>query len=120
MAMPDVNKTPAPPGPPVPIPYPNIAQANTATGTCPKVLIENKETVVDKSKIPSSDGGAPGTAGGVQSGVNSKATTFRGAASNVYCGPDKLVRVTDVTDQNDLNAKGQQMSPSQMKVVAGP
>ena len=34
-AFPDVCLTPAPPSPPVPIPYPNIAQLADATGTAP-------------------------------------------------------------------------------------
>ena len=37
MVLPDVCKTPAPPAPPIPIPYPNIGQASDTTSGPTKV-----------------------------------------------------------------------------------
>lgn len=69
-AMPDVCLTPAPPGPPVPVPYPNTAQMASANGAITVVLAENKETIAEGAKIPNSSGDEAGTNGGVTSGTN--------------------------------------------------
>lgn len=41
-AFPDVCKTPAPPAPPIPIPYPNTAQVATAVKPSMKVKVMNQ------------------------------------------------------------------------------
>ena len=64
IAFPDVCKTPAPPAPFVPIPYPNIAQSSdTASGT-KKVKAEGKPICVQNSNFSTSTGDEAGTAGG--------------------------------------------------------
>ena len=63
-AFPDVCKTPAPPAPPIPIPYPNIAQSSdTAKGT-KKVKIDKKSVNIEKSNFSTSTGDEAGSAGG--------------------------------------------------------
>lgn len=116
-AMPNVCKTPAPPGPPVPIPYPNISQINTATKTVSKVLIEHKETVVETSEIPSSMGDEAGVAGGLKSGVHGKTTRMKEYSTKVIAGGKKIVPATAGTDQNDMNAQGKVVAVAQMKVL---
>ena len=65
MGMPDVCLTPAPPAPPIPIPYPNIAMVNQAKKTSKKVKFAGKEVVTIKSEISRSSGDEAGTNKGV-------------------------------------------------------
>src|SRR5262245_28328034 len=67
IAFPDVCKTPAPPGPPIPIPYPNIANSSdTADGT-KNVKVEGKPVCVKNSSFSTSTGDEAGSVGGVAS-----------------------------------------------------
>jgi hypothetical protein len=122
MGMPDVCLTPAAPSP-IPIPYPNMAQVNGADGTIDKVLMENKETVVEDSKIAQSSGDEAGTAGGVVSGLNRGEAHFTLYSSKVYAKGKKVVFHTAQTTHNGSSANlpvGAQMVPSQTKIVVGP
>src|SRR5580692_229400 len=69
-AFPDVCLTPAPPAPPIPIPYPNIAQSSdTADGTS-TVTCDGNPVCVSSSNFSTSKGDEAGNApGGVASGV---------------------------------------------------
>jgi hypothetical protein len=119
MAIPDTCKTPAPPAPPVPIPYPNIALMPAATGAIDKVLIENKETIVESTKIPSSSGDEAGVAGGVVSGVNMSQAAPKTFSSKVYVKGKKVVMLGAVMGHNGSNANmplGAHIVPSQVKV----
>lgn len=113
-AFPDVCKTPAPPGSPIPIPYPNIAQLADAT----KITDEsNKKLLVGPaglhvllkdSEISTSSGDEAGSVGGVTSGKIKGKCVITQASSSVVYGPDKLgiARFMDTTDQNAGNATG--------------
>src|SRR5262249_28123607 len=72
---PDVCKTP--PAPPVPTPYPNMGQVSSSDSTVSKVVICNKETVVESSKIPNSKGDEAGTLKGMVSQTNMSAIQFK-------------------------------------------
>lgn len=118
LGLPDVCLTPAGPSP-VPIPYPNIGQLDGCDGAVDKVLIENKESVVEDSKIPSSSGDEAGTIGGVVSGLNRGEVQFKTYSSKVYLKGKKAVYHTAVTAHNGTNANlpvGTQVAPSQTKV----
>ena len=66
-AFPDVCKTPAPPAPPVPIPYPNIAKSSdTANGTS-TVSCDGNPTCVKDSNFQVSTGDEAGSLLGVKS-----------------------------------------------------
>jgi hypothetical protein len=82
MGFPDVCKTPSPGGP-IPIPYPNIALLNNASGsTCTKkVKVGNKKVLTKKSKITMSTGDEAGSAGG-------------GVVSSKFKGPAKPIRTS--------------------------
>src|SRR5512138_1568550 len=70
IAFPDVCKTPAPPAPPIPIPYPNIAMSSdTAKGT-KKVKVEGKPVCVKDSNFSKSTGDEAGTLKGLVSNKN--------------------------------------------------
>lgn len=63
LLFPDVCKVPAPPAPPVPTPFPNIALLNTAdSGTCAsKVKIESQPALTVATEIPRTQGDEAGT-----------------------------------------------------------
>lgn len=122
-AFPDVCLTPAPPAPPVPVPYPNTAQLAASNGVVDKVLIENKETVVDGSKVPNSSGDEAGVSGGVTSGVNMGPVEPKLFSSKVYFGGKKAVFLTSMSAHNGTSANmpvGAQIAPSQTKVLVAP
>jgi hypothetical protein len=115
---PDVCKTPAPTGAPLPVPYPNMADVSGSDDTCDKVVIVNKETVVESSSISSSKGDEAGTVGGVKSNVNRDCCKFKKYSSKVYAGGKKVVYHTVTTAHNgsNANAVGAHAQPSQTKV----
>ena len=123
LAFPDVCKTPAPPAPPIPIPYPNTAQMNQANaGTCSqKVLIENKNTVTKKTEIPMSSGDEAGSAGGVMSGkIKGEATFTKKFSMKVKAEGQNVVYHTCMCGQNGKSANspaGTHVAPSQTKVL---
>lgn len=122
-AMPDVCKTPAPPAPPVPIPYPNIAQLASATGTAMKVMVENKPVIVEGAKVPNSQGDEAGTAGGVVSGTNMGPAQFKMGSSKVTAQGKAVVFLGGMTAHNGSNANapaGTIIAPSQAKVLVMP
>jgi hypothetical protein len=121
-AFPDVCKTPAPPAPPIPIPYPNIAQLTMASKVSTKVKIVGKEAVTTKSEIPSSNGDEAGVAGGVKSSKNMDKTTFTKGSGKVKVEGEPLVHVTSQTQQNgaSANGPGTVVAPSQPKVLVTP
>jgi hypothetical protein len=117
-AFPDVCKTPAAPSP-LPIPYPNMAMLNGTDKAIDTVLMENKETVVESSKVPSSKLDELGSLGGLVSGVNRDQVTFKKYSSKVYAKGKKIVHHTAVTAHNGSNANmpaGCHVAPSQTKV----
>ena len=123
MGAPDVCLTPAPPGPPVPMPYPNMAQIAAANGVITTVLIENKETLAEGSKVPNSSGDEAGTNGGQTSGQNMGPAEVKAFSSKVFFAGKKAVFLTATVGHNGSNANfpaGAIVAPSQTKVFVGP
>jgi hypothetical protein len=115
---PDVCKTPAAPSP-VPLPYPSLAQVGSTDKAIAKVVLENKQTVVESSKIPNSSGDEAGTLKGVVSSTNMSVVKFKKYSSKVYAKGKKIVFHTAPTAHNGSNANlpvGVHGSPSQSKV----
>ncbi len=117
-AFPDVCKTPAPPAPPVPIPYPNIAMLNQATGITDE---SDKEVLVGPagdhillmdSEVKTSTGDEAGSVGGVKKGKTKGACKVVKASGSVVYGPNQkgIARFMDSTEQNDGNAQGMILS----------
>lgn len=127
MGFPDVCKTPAPPAPFAPIPYPNIAMCNQADGgTCSsKVKILNKEVCTTKTEISMSSGDEAGSAGGgmVSSKMKGPAIYKKGS-SKVKVEGAPMVHLTSMVALNGgSNANtppGNQIAPSQTKVTVMP
>lgn len=65
--FPDVCKTPAPPAPPIPIPYPNIAQSSSACDTSTTVSADGQKIMLKNSVYSTSSGDEAGSIGGVVS-----------------------------------------------------
>ena len=122
MAMPDVCKVPAPPGPPVPTPFPNIAMLNQADGsTCSsKVRICGRKACTVATEIGRTSGDEAGTLKGVVSSSNMDKAVFRSGVSRVQVeGKDIAVHLRP-TAHNGSNANapgGTHVAPSQTKVI---
>jgi uncharacterized Zn-binding protein involved in type VI secretion len=117
LAFPDVCKVPAPPGPPVPTPFPNTAMPQMASGAASKVLVCGMPALTTGSSIPSSNGDEAGTAGGVTSGnIMGKASFVKGSTKVMLQGKP-AVSLGATTQQNGTNASGSVLAPSQTKVM---
>ncbi|MGZ3419909.1 MAG: PAAR-like domain-containing protein [Polyangiales bacterium] len=119
-AMPDTCKVPAPPAPPIPTPFPNMAMVAQAMPLSTKVMIENAQVVFETSKIPMSSGDEAGVAGGVVSGMIKGEVAFRTASSKVFAEGKKVVRLLSTTAHNGSSPNapsGMQIAPSQAKVL---
>ncbi len=115
---PDVCKTP--PAPPVPAPYPNLGKVGSSDKAISKVVMQNKETVVESSKIPNSSGDEAGTLKGLVSQTNMSKIKFKKYSSKVYAKGKKIVFHTAATAHNGNNSNapvGAHASPSQTKVL---
>lgn len=103
-AFPDVCKTPAPPAPPVPIPYPNIAKSSdTANGTS-TVKCDGNPTCVKDSNFSTSTGDEAGTAGGgVVSNKTKGKAEFVNFSFDVKFEGKNVARALDLMLHNDKN-----------------
>jgi hypothetical protein len=106
-AFPDVCKTPSPAGPPVPIPYPNIAQSTDADQVTKKVTVQGNGVMVKGSTFRMSTGDEAGSAGG---GVVSN--TIKGKAEFVNYSFDVQFEGKNVARQLDLMLMNKQSSPN--------
>ena len=122
MGMPDVCLVPAPPGPPIPTPFPNMAECMMATGTTTKVLVQCMPALTQSSTIPMTSGDEPGVGGGVISGVFIQQAAFKTSSSKVLFQGKNAVMLTGTTAHNGSNANvpaGVHMAPSQTSVLVG-
>jgi hypothetical protein len=74
VVFPDVCLTPTPGGPPVPVPYPNIARSSDTSQGPTTVTCDGEMPMTQGAQYSQSSGDEAGSAGGVASG------TFRGVA----------------------------------------
>ena len=122
MAMPDVCLVPAPPLPPIPTPFPNMAMASQGLPpTCAMtVLVSNKFMIVLNAMIPMSNGDAAGVVGGVMSGMIMGPVTFKLGSFKVMAEGKGICSLAAMTSQNGMgpgNATGAILTPSQPKVL---
>ena len=94
--MPDVCLTPAPPGPPVPIPYSNVAVSQDADQGAKTVLVDGNPTLVEGSVFSKSTGDEAGCVGGVTSGVTKGAAQFIGCSFDVFVEGIGVARMGDL------------------------
>ena len=121
LAMPDTCKVPAPPAPPVPTPFPNMAMLAQANGgTCAlKVKIMNQPAVHKSTQIPMTSGDEAGVAGGLVSGQNMGPAAFKMGVMTVKIEGNDAINQMKSTGQNgsSANGMGTLLSPSQTKVL---
>jgi len=120
-AMPDVCKTPAPPAPFVPIPYPNIALGSTALPptACLKVLLMAGPAHTLMTTIPMSNGDNAGVLMGVASQMVMGPSRHLMGSTNVLYGGIPATKMTGMTGQNgmSMNIPGMTLVPAQIKVL---
>jgi hypothetical protein len=122
-AMPDVCLTPAPPAPPVPVPYPNTGMVNQASKTATKVKFAGKPVVTKKSEISRTMGDEAGVNKGVMSGMNMGKLTYKMGTTKVKIEGQDCIRLTSMSGHNGMSANmpaGVQVAPSQTKVIVAP
>jgi hypothetical protein len=106
MVFPDVCKTPAPPAPPIPIPYPNIGMASDTTSGPSKVKTDGKMPMVKGAKYSKSSGDEPGTIGGILSNVNRSVCEFLMYSFDVKFEGKNVCRLGDPLWHNKKNIMG--------------
>jgi hypothetical protein len=117
MGFPDVCLTPAPPAPPIPIPYPNIAMGPTAIPNCPTILIMGAPAHNLATSIPMTNGDNAGVMMGVASGtVMGPSKHLTGAFTVLFAGMPAS-RLTSASLQNSTNCPGVRIVPSQALVL---
>lgn len=102
-AFPDVCKTPAPPAPPIPIPYPNIAKSSdTANGTS-TVTCDGNPVCVNDSNFSTSTGDEAGSLLGVASNKIKGKAEFVNFSFDVKFDGKNVARALDLMLHNDKN-----------------
>lgn len=130
MMSPDVCYLPAPPPPPagpggIPTPYPNMGMLDTADKVTDKVLVRNKEVLVEGSITPSSKGDEAGCSTivppgqkGLASMKNMEKVEFSQHSSKVKFQGKGVITHTCPTKHNSTNTAGSHSVPSQTAVLA--
>ncbi len=105
-SVPDVCKTPAPPAPPVPIPYPNIAKSSDTDKGSKKVKMDGKPIMLKNSKFSRSMGDEAGTLKGIVSNKNMGAAKFALYSFDVKVEGKNVPRLGDMmlTNGNQDNS----------------
>ncbi|OTA20645.1 hypothetical protein Xbed_01173 [Xenorhabdus beddingii] len=118
MATPDVCLTPAPPSPPVPMPYPNIAQGTSGicASTC-NILFVGSPAHNITTTIAMTNGDNPGVNLGVASGMVMGPSRHTLGANSILIKGSPATRLSSPTMQNSTNAIGSRICPSQTKVM---
>lgn len=96
MFFPDVCKTPAPPAPFVPIPYPNIAKSGDTAKGSQKVKMDGNPIMIEGSNFSTSTGDEAGSMGGIVSSCT------KGKAEFILYSFDVKVEGKGVCRQLDL------------------
>ena len=113
--LPDVCLTPAPPAPPVPTPYPNIAvNSDLVKGTTTVFADGGNMIAIQGSQLSQSSGDEPGVAGGVTSGVNMMETDWMTYSMDVFMDGANVCRLSDKqfhNHYNTVNMNGQLEAP---------
>jgi hypothetical protein len=115
--FPDVCLTPAPPAPPVPMPYPNVATGPMGAPPATKILFMCAPAHNTGTTIKPTQGDELGVSTGVASGTVKGPSRHVTAAFTVLLLGQPATRLTSVTVQNSTNCPGARIVPSQTKVL---
>ncbi|WP_437587407.1 DUF4150 domain-containing protein [Sorangium sp. So ce1000] len=111
--IPDVCLNP----PNIPVPYPNFASNNMATGVAYKVVLGRGFAHTLTTSIPISSGDNPGILGGVISRRNMGPRRHLVPVRGVIFQGKPAVRLSCTGLQNQINLNGTTIVPSQTKVL---
>ncbi|MBI4702263.1 MAG: DUF4150 domain-containing protein [Deltaproteobacteria bacterium] len=115
--FPDVCLTPAPPAPPVPTPYPNLAPGPMGAPPATKILFMCAPAHNMGTSVKPTQGDNAGIATGVASGTVMGPARHVTAAFTVLLLGQPATRLTSVAIQNSTNCPGARIAPSQTKVL---
>lgn len=103
MGFPDVCKTPAPPAPPIPIPYPNIAMSSDTAQGSSKVKCDGNPVMLKDSNFKMSTGDEAGSIGGIMSSKIKGKAEFQMYSFDVKFEGKNVPRLLDIMLLNDKN-----------------
>jgi hypothetical protein len=103
MAFPDVCKTPAPPAPPIPIPYPNMGKASDTTGGPSTVKTDGQMPMVKGATYMMSTGDEAGSVGGIMSSVVKGVCEYMMYSFDVKFEGNNVCRMADPLWHNKKN-----------------
>jgi hypothetical protein len=103
IAFPDVCKTPAPPAPFVPIPYPNIAQSSDTAQGASTVKCDGNPPCVKDSNFKMSTGDEAGSLMGIASNKIKGKAEFVNFSFDVKFDGKNVARALDLMLHNDKN-----------------
>ncbi|MET0594192.1 MAG: DUF4150 domain-containing protein [Polyangiaceae bacterium] len=103
VVFPDICKTPAPPAPPIPIPYPNVAKSSDTMQGAKKVKCDGNPVCVKDSNFVVSTGDEPGTLLGVASNKIKGKAEFVNFSFDVQFEGKNVPRAFDMMVHNDKN-----------------
>ena len=106
MVFPDVCKTPAPPAPPIPIPYPNMGKAADTTGGATSVKTDGQMPMVKGATYSMSTGDEAGSIGGVVSSTFKGVCEFMMYSFDVKFEGKNVCRMGDPLFHNKKNIMG--------------
>lgn len=99
-AFPDVCKTPAPPAPPIPIPYPNIAMSSDTSDGSSTVKMDGNMIMIKGANMMISTGDEAGALLGVVSNKIKGKAEFVNYSFDVKVDGQNVCRLADPTQQN--------------------
>lgn len=103
LAFPDVCKTPAPPAPPIPIPYPNVAKSSDTAKGSKKVKCDGQSICLKDSNFMMSTGDEAGVAMGIMSSKIKGKAEFVMFSFDVQVEGKNVARAFDLMLHNDKN-----------------
>jgi uncharacterized Zn-binding protein involved in type VI secretion len=103
IGFPDVCLTPAPPAPPIPIPYPNVAQSSDTASGSSTVKCDGNPVCLKDSNFSTSTGDEAGANGGVASGKTKGKAEFVNVSFDVKFDGKGVARAFDPMLHNDKN-----------------
>jgi uncharacterized Zn-binding protein involved in type VI secretion len=102
MGFPDVCLTPAPPAPPIPIPYPNIAMSSDTAQGSSTVKCDGNPIMLQGSNFSTSTGDEAGSVGGVVSLTTKGKAEFQMYSFDVKIDGKNVPRLLDIMLLNKL------------------
>lgn len=110
--FPDVCLTPAPPAPPIPVPYPNIAQSSDTSDATTTVKVDGSPVMVMDAKFKTSTGDEAGALKGVVSHQTKGKAEFVNFSFDVKADGKMVCRMLDPMIGNELMGKPPNTPPS--------